>query len=68
MTIDDARAALRRGDVRVAYKRADGETEYGTITAVGRVWVFVQYGGLDHPIADKPEDLTLLAGKAAGDG
>jgi hypothetical protein len=63
VTLDEAREALKRRDTSVTYNRADGETEYGTITAVGRVWVFVQYPGLDHPIADRPEDLTLLAGK-----
>lgn len=66
ITIDEARAALNRGNARVAYKRGDGETEYGTITAVGRVWVFVKYGGGPaHSIATAPGDLTLLAGESA---
>lgn len=63
MTLNEARAHI--GDA-VVYKRDTDEPEEGVIANVGRVWVFVQYPGLDSPVADRPGDLTLLAGLRAG--
>jgi hypothetical protein len=63
MTLDEARAHI--GDA-VVYTRDGAEPEEGVIANVGRVWVFVQYPGLDHPIAEPPGNLTLLAGLRTG--
>jgi hypothetical protein len=58
MTIDEARGNIGNG---VAYKSGTDEAEEGVIAKVGRIWVFVQYPGEDCPVADRPEDLTLLS-------
>lgn len=65
MTIDEARSHIGEA---VVYKHDDDEPEEGVIAKVGRVWVFVQYPGMDHPIADLPGNLTLRAGLRTGDG
>ena len=68
MTIDEARACLDRGEVAVLYRSAHGEPEPGVITFVSSQYVFVRYGTEDgRSLATRPEDLTLLAGRAPGD-
>jgi hypothetical protein len=70
MTIDEARAALNRGNARVAYGHpgwCDCAPEEGEITAVRGGTVFVRYGYEQYSKATRPEDLTLLAGKVPDD-
>jgi hypothetical protein len=67
MTLDEAREAHRRGNARVAYQSGTDRAEEGVITAVGRVWVFVQYGEPAHSVATAPGDLTLIAGTLGED-
>jgi hypothetical protein len=62
MTIDEARAHIGEP---VVFKRGTSGPEEGTIVAVGRVWVFVQYPGDDAPVADRPGDLHLLTPEQA---
>ena len=65
MTLDEARAHI--GDP-VVWKHDTADPEEGVITNVGRVWVFVQYPGMDHPVAERPGNLTLPAGLRTGGG
>jgi hypothetical protein len=59
VTIDEARDNIW---AHVVYSAFPGGAEEGVIDGVGRIYVYVRYMSPPHPVATRPEDLTLMRG------
>lgn len=61
MTLDDARNNIGRSVVYKPFKGCDkSQYEYGVITRVGDVFVFVRYGSEILSKATNPKDLRFM--------